>query len=262
MSQRNESLEDIAKELRESYEYCIVFVGDSITEGARATSAEETYVAHVARGLAREYPKRRVIRYDGIRHPTEDGHLLPLLTYGDPIEVQGGEGGTLTVVRSGIGGNTVRRLLNRTGDFIGKEFGGRRADLFILNLGINDALKSDPRKYVTSAVYGEHLNTLLDEMERGAAGTDIILMTPTYNDDGTSQKSHLAPYVDRMRAIAEERRIPLIDLHRAWMDHLTVGGENYGQGAWLSGVVGDLCHPSDTGHEAIARLVLENLKLK
>lgn len=260
MSQRSETLEEIAKKLEASREYCLFFVGDSITEGAGATSAEETYVAHVARGLAREYPKKRVVRYDGIRRATEDSPLLPLLTYGEPIEVQAGEGGAITVVRSGIGGNTVRRLLNRKSDFIGKELGGRRADLFLINVGINDALRSDSRKYVPSTVYGEHLSLLLDELERGTEGADVILMTPTYNDDGTSRESCLAPYADRMRAIASARQIPLIDLHGAWMDHLTVGGEAYGQGAWLTGITGDFCHPSDIGHAAIARLVLEKLK--
>ena len=57
----------------------------------------------------------------------------------------------------------------------------------------------------------------------------------------------------------EKYGIPVIDLHHTWMEHLNVGGENYGQGDWLCGVEGDSCHPSDKGHEEIAKNIISVL---
>ena len=123
-------------------------------------------------------------------------------------------------------------------------------------VGINDALRQDPRKYVTPDVFSSDLNELIDSIEGGAPSADIILMTPTYNDTGESAESHLLPYANAMRRISAERKIPLIDQHRLWMEHLTVGGENSGQGDWLCGAVGDHCHPADVGHAVIANEML------
>ena len=75
--------------------------------------------------------------------------------------------------------------------------------------------------------------------------------------EGTRASSDETTYV---AYVAEARQIPLIDLHKAWMDHLVIGTENYGQQDWLSGVVGDSCHPSDIGHKAIAQTILDSLK--
>lgn len=257
---RNTSIRSIVEHLETSNDFTIFFVGDSLTEGFRATSDGNTYVAKVAQGLALRYPDKRMIRYDGKRHSSKDAELLPLFTYGDPIEIQNGSNGTVTVVRSGVGGNTVQRMLDRKNDFIGYELDGRKSDLFFINVGINDALITDPRKYVTSADFDKNLNLLLDEIEIGAPYADIILMTPTFNDLGDTPYSHLEPYADVMRSVAAKRSIPLIDLHKVWMDHLTVGGENFGQGDWLSGVKNDACHPSDAGHAAIAQAILDSLK--
>ncbi|MBP3437133.1 MAG: SGNH/GDSL hydrolase family protein [Clostridia bacterium] len=258
---RNQTIKEIVGRVSASEHYTIFIVGDSITEGARATSDEATYTAVFARGLAERFKKedRRVLRYDGKRHPTPNAELLPLLSYGEPVCVQEGTRGVLTVVRSGIGGNTIQRMLNRKNDFIGKEINGRAADLYIIMVGINDALSCDASKFVTPEGFRQNLDKLLDELEGGNPQADVILMTPTYNDTGKRPASHLEPYATEMQAAAKERFIPVIDQHRLWMEHLVVDGENYGQGDWLSGVTGDSCHPSDKGHEAIAKEMLRCL---
>lgn len=256
---RNTTVQSIVERMRDAEQYTVFVVGDSITEGARATDDEHTYTAVFARGLAERLPNRRVIRYDGKRYPTKDAELLPLMTYGDPIVIRQGGDKTLTVVRSGIGGNTVQRMLNRRDDFIGREVGGRCADLYIVMVGINDALRSDASKFVSPEVFASNLNRLLDWLEQGNPAADLILMTPTYNDRGLEPSSHLTPYADAMRATAARRQIPVVDQHRLWMAHLTVGANNYGQGDWLSGVEGDSCHPSNLGHEIIANELLRCL---
>lgn len=255
---RSTTMSELVARMRASEKYTIFMLGDSITEGARAKSAEATYTAVFTRGLAERFPGRRVTRYDGKRHPTKDAELLPLCTYGEPITVQEGEG-ELCVVRCGIGGNTVRRMLNRRADFIGKEINGREADLYIIMVGINDALAKDPSKYVVPEVFRAHLEELLGEIATGNPSADVILMTPTYNDAGIEPISRLDPYAAQMQEAAAQRGLPVIDQHKLWMEHLCIGGEGYGQGEWLSGVEGDKCHPGDCGHAVIAGEMLRCL---
>ena len=251
----------IAKRIDEAQELTVFVVGDSITEGFRATSPNNNYTAVFAKGLAERYADCDcyVERYDGKRHPTPDAETLPLLRYDGPFVVREGSGKRITVVKSGIGGNTVKRMLNRVDDFIGKEFGGKVADIYFVMAGINDALKNNPAKYVTVDVFGEHLETLIGAMKNGTPDSDIVFMTPTYNDRGETAVSHLEPYSDKMKEVAERYGIPVIDQHALWMAHLKPGADGCGQGDWLAG---DACHPSDIGHKAIAeemlRAIFEN----
>jgi lysophospholipase L1-like esterase len=247
----NSMMQEIVTKMTEAQKYTVFVVGDSITAGFNATDSEHTYTACFARGLAAHFPERRVSRYDGIWYPTKDHALRPLKSYEGPITVQEGTR-QLTVVRSGIGGNTVRRMLDRKEDFIGKELGGSTADLYIIMVGINDALSNDPTKFVEPEIFEAHLHELLNDIEQGNPMADVILMTATYNDEKIETASCLEPYVERMRSVAETRELPLIDQHRVWMEHYRADAPNYGQGDWLSGVDGDFCHPSDRGHRAIA----------
>jgi hypothetical protein len=116
----NSMMQEIVTKMTEAQKYTVFVVGDSITAGFNATDSEHTYTACFARGLAAHFPERRVSRYDGIWYPTKDHALRPLKSYEGPITVQEGTR-QLTVVRSGIGGNTVRRMLDRKEDFIGKD---------------------------------------------------------------------------------------------------------------------------------------------
>ena len=117
-------IRDVKERIDNSKDFTIFFVGDSITEGARASSAEKTYVACFTRELAKIYADRKIVRFDGKRHPIDNGEVMPLKSYGEGVYVQNGDNGSITVVRSGIGGNTVQRMINRKDDFICREVGG------------------------------------------------------------------------------------------------------------------------------------------
>ena len=252
------SIKEIVKRIENSDHYTVFVVGDSITEGDRASSSETNFVACFTRGLSERFPERRVVRYDGKRPEAADSSILPLSHYEGPSTVSEGDQ-SIVVVKSGVGGNSVRRVLDRRGDFIGKKVEGHVADLYIIMLGINDSMTNRPQKYVTPEVFEENYRELLLSIETGNPDADILLMTPTYDDEGKTATSRLEPYVDRVKKIVMDKNIPLVDQHRVWMDHLTVGGDIYGQGDWLSGVEGDCCHPSDIGHRAIADELLRSL---
>ena len=239
-------LAKIAKNIAESEEYLIFSIGDSLTEGQGASNAKEKdYTAMFAKKLGEVLPQKDITRVDGVRNTDATAILYP--KRGWPIQKGTGKG-EITVVRCGIGGNTVKRIIARSSDFIGKEINGQMGNLFIICSGINDSSSGNAQKYAPPRTYKEQLGTLVDMIYATHPEADIILMTPTYAGDGTS----LNPYATVMTQLAKERSIALIDLHKLWMDHKIAGAENYGQGDWLNSGTNDSCHPSDIGHEAIA----------
>ena len=92
-------MQRIAKRIDEAQELTVFVVGDSITEGSRATSPDNNYIAVFAKCLAERYADCdcRVERYDGKRHPTPDAETLPLLRYDGPFTVREGDGKKITV---------------------------------------------------------------------------------------------------------------------------------------------------------------------
>ncbi len=249
---RSTSVKEIVKKMTEAEEYLILMLGDSITQGCGASSPETNYVAEFTRLMAKKFPNRTLLRYDG-RVVSEQ---LPLDGYSDAVSVQSGTDKKLTVVRCGVGGNTVRRLLNRRDDYAGREFDGRVGDLFFIMLGINDSLIKTPEKYVTPEQYKKDLCELLDLLATTNPEADAVLMTPTYYHDGSAPTSYLDLYAEQMIEVAKEQRLPLIDLHRMWMDHMVIGGAGNGQGDWLPH---DKCHPGDKGHAVLAEEILRAL---
>lgn len=221
----------------------IVAVGDSITWGLNHCSPEETFCAELARRFAKQFPDISVFRYDGIA----TSGSKPIEYYEGPVKVSCNGEQTLTVVRSGIGGNTVKKGLARSDDYTGTFITGEEPDVFLLMFGINDALFEDKNKYVTPDVYYSDLREMYNLIKRKNPKSRIVFMTPTYNDTGASLKSCLDPYSDKMKQLAQETDSFLIDTHKLWMEHCQLNSENYGQRDWLSGVEGDACHFSPVG---------------
>lgn len=246
---------NISDRINNGENYLIIAVGDSITWGLNHCSEEETYCAELARLFAKSMPESNVVRYDGIVKEARK----PLECYSDPVEVQRGGKATLTLVKSGVGGDTVQRAINRFEDYSGKFINGEMPDLFLLMFGINDALASDPDKFVSPDIFYLHYSKLCDMLKNSNPTAEIVLMTPTYNDNGTSTQSCLDPYVRKVIKLAEENGFKYIDLHKAWMEHLIVGSNNYGQRDWLSGAEGDSCHFSKKGAKDAAEYIFSNL---
>lgn len=246
----------IREKLNNNENVLITAIGDSITFGVIHCNPEETYCAELARLFAAFFPETTVLRYDGI--PTDEAK--PLSYYEGPFVIQDGEKGKITVVRCGVGGDTVRRIIKRSDDFTGNFITGEMPDYFLIMLGINDALKNDPQKYIIPEKFYSDLEELFEILENENSHTQVILMTPTYNDLGESHNSHLEPYCNMMKKIADEKSCKLIDTHSLWMEHLVVGAYNYGQQEWLGNKKGDSCHFSPTGSIKTAEFIFNNLK--
>ena len=241
-------LAKIAEKMKNDPNYVMFIIGDSLTQGSGASDPVRLdYTAKFAEKLADKFPEKSVYRVDGQPRGDYLGIQYPHSTKYFPVQRSGSE--KITVVRCGIGGNTVQKIIDRSSDFIGKEIGGEMGDLFIIMSGINDydSGSYDLSKYASPPKYKANLNTLVAKIREGHPDSDIILITPTtVGKDGKG----LDIYAQQVIDVGASQGIAVIDQHKLWMEHYDESAPNYGQGDWLKD--GDSCHPTDVGHEAIA----------
>ena len=236
----------IFQKINNSDNFTFDFVGDSVTHGLNHCTADETYVAKFAKFISEKYNDRAVLRYDGVAlHECE-----PIKSFEGPITISKGGERTITVIRNGVGGDSVRRAINRIENFTGVLANNERPDVTFLMFGINDALTSNPTKYVTPDVYIENYKELIGKIKNSNPETDIFILAPTTNGD--SVYNH---YV-KLCEFVKENDLPFIDTHKLWLDHYDATAENYGQGDWLVGN-GDACHPTPLAAEITAKFIFD-----
>lgn len=217
------------------------FCGDSITFGLTHCTPEETYVAELARLLAEANPDRRVVRIDGNR----PSGVLRVQEY-EKILVSNGTEGTLTLVRNGVGGETVERAYERIDQLSGILANGREPSCTVLMYGINDASKKHPEKYVLPVVFKWQYRRLLRELKRRNPQVRLILMTPTVSEPS------LGEYAQAVRELAQEEGLLCVDLHGFWAEHATE--------AWLNPP--DICHPTPVAAKAMAQYIFSIINKK
>ena len=98
---------------------------------------------------------------------------------------------------------------------------------------------------------------LCDLLKENNPTAEIVLMTPTYNDQGIDTHSCLDAYSNMVIQLANDKGFKYIDLHKLWMEHLIVGSDNCGQRDRLSSCTGDACLFSKKGAEATAQFFSE-----
>ena len=228
----------------------IEFVGDSITQGMNYCHAEETYAAKFAYLIAQKFENYSVSRYDGII----SDEFSPMKCFDGPILVSYKENqAIIDIIKNGIGGNTVQRAMNRIDDFTGILANGKAPDVIFMMFGINDALKSDPKKYVTAEQFKTNYKALLDEVKKRNPDAFIIMLGATTNDQS------IEAHCEKSKELAEEENIPYIDLHKLWSDHFDAKADRFGHGDWLCN---DACHPTPKSAYIMAQKILDEfLKL-
>jgi lysophospholipase L1-like esterase len=101
--------------------------------------------------------------------------------------------------------------------------------------------------------------------EARAAGAKAVLVTSLvrrlYNEDGTIRTTQ-TPYVEAVRALAAEKRVPLVDLHAITL----ADAEHAGDEVWADlsprddkGEV-DRTHLNGKGSDVVARLLVDALR--
>ena len=227
--------------------FTITFVGDSITWGLNHCTAEETYVACFAREVAHKFLGAKVIRYDGIVEEPQG-----LVGY-EPVTVQEGTEGTIHIIRSGVGGNTVARAMARKQTFTGILPSKTRSDYILTMFGINDALYADPEKYVSAEVFKENYRKLLKLLKEDAPDAKIVVMTATTNDQSIEE------HVKLTYELVNEENVGLIDMYALWQQQYDHEKEHFGYGDWLSDVSTDACHPTPKSAKIMGEKIFREL---
>jgi lysophospholipase L1-like esterase len=131
---------------------------------------------------------------------------------------------------------------------------GNPADLVIFNAGVNDANAS-----VASETYAENVERCLKTIRNGNSACDILMVRPHIGANDATTPFYATLY-SRQRTLAETYGAALIDFHR-----LGRNSYNYwnGLGYFSDGTSGaagsDPIHPSNDGHQFIARRVLHRV---
>jgi pectinesterase len=140
----------------------------------------------------------------------------------------------------------------------------KRGDYYLIQFGHNDEPGKGPeRETDPKTTYRANLVRYVDE-SRAIGGKPILvtsLVRRLYNEDGTIRTTQ-TPYVEVVRELAAEKRVPLVDLHAI----TKADAEHAGDDVWADlsprddkGQV-DRTHLNGKGSEVVARLLIERLR--
>ncbi len=171
------------------------------------------------------------------------------------------------VVNQGVGGNKTTDAVQR----FESDVRAFHPDVVVFLFGLNDSAVDVWRKATEPRVPLETYRKNLTGMVRTlkADGVKVILATPQpmfwveklkelyagppYNEespydaaDPLGFNATLGDYVQAAREIAEQEKVPLVDIHQQFMDYHAVEGQQ------LSDLLLDGMHPNDKGHRMIA----------
>lgn len=181
-----------------------------------------------------------------------------------------GAGSPVQIVNSGVGGNTTRNGLAR----FERDVVRHRPDVVIIQFGINDSavdvwrVPPATESRIKLDEYANNLREMIRTLKD--SGTHVILMTPNplrwttklkdlYGKppyDPTDQDGFnvtLQPYVNRVRQLAREECVKLIDVDRAFHEF----GKRDGQ--TIDDLLLDGMHPNAAGHQLIAKMLTKEL---
>lgn len=142
----------------------------------------------------------------------------------------------------------------------------QKPDFVLIQFGHNDQPGKGPDRETTpNTTYREYLIQYVDQARE--AGAQPILVTSMVRRIFTPEgkiDSNLAPYVEAMKAVAAEKKVPLIDLHRRSLELVEQLGPE--KSATLGPPHPELpgrmdgTHLSAVGAAAIAPLVVDELR--
>jgi lysophospholipase L1-like esterase len=137
----------------------------------------------------------------------------------------------------------------------------------LIQFGHNDQPGKGPeRETDPRTTYRDNLRRYIDEAR--AAGVEPILVTSlvrrVFEKEGGKLRRDLEPYAEAARAVAEERKVPVVDLHarsKALIEQLgSEKAREFGPPHPKDASAVDKTHLSDAGAKAIAPLIAEDLR--
>jgi lysophospholipase L1-like esterase len=148
------------------------------------------------------------------------------------------------------GGHKVTNLLAR----VDKDVIAKKPTIVVIQIGVNDAGAG-----VTPEMFKAQLEELIDKLQKG--GAQVILCSCTcrvegYNaTDATDKK--LDALADVARTITKEKKLPLNDLRKAFIDYWKVNNPDNKRNGVLTY---DGNHWNETGHKFVAEQMLKKFK--
>lgn len=160
-------------------------------------------------------------------------------------------GSNVDVFNAGIGGERTDQAIKRLASII-----SRKPVLVTIMYGTNDSYvdqgKTDSR--LSQAEYRANLEKLVDEL-RAAGITPVLMTEPRWgrkagkNGAGEHPNVRLEKYMEACRAVAADKKVPLVDHFRIWSEHEAKGVDI---GGWTT----DQCHPNPAGHQVLAEAIV------
>ena len=191
----------------------VVFLGDSITQ---AGAGPHGYVTLVRESLAKGRPDLKV-----------------------------------EIIGAGISGNKVPDLEKR----LDKDVLDKKPSLVVIYIGINDVWHSQNGRGTPKDVYEAGLKSLIQRVHDG--GARVLLCTPSVIGEKTDGSNKLDKMLDEYcgvsRSVAQETKTPLVDLRKAFLDHLKHHNSAQAEKGILTT---DGVHLNDAGNQFVAAQIL------
>lgn len=151
----------------------------------------------------------------------------------------------LEMVNAGISGHTTGDALAR----IEKDVLAKKPDLVVIMFGMNDVAR------VGIDDYEKNLRTITRQcLDAGAA---VMLCTPnSVYENPTRPNVKLASYSERVRTVARDFNIPLVDFFKDWSEL-----HQQDPRAWML-LMSETIHPNLNGHKRFAELITRSLSGK
>lgn len=174
-------------------------------------------------------------------HFTRGGKQWPELLHSALKDAAGTQ--TLMLANAGVSGDSVVEALARFDHDVARV----RPDLTIVCLGSNDANRLD------DAAFDAGLGTLVDRLL--ALGGQVLLRTPTPVWERKPSRiwpgdDRLRAKVERIRALADARGLPLVDTYALWLEAEREAGLR------IADIMADEVHTDALGHRLVFRQLL------
>ncbi len=146
------------------------------------------------------------------------------------------------VINTAISGNTIRDLLNEYDQRV-ERF---HPDLVFLMIGMNDC--STTRGISVEEFEGK-LQELCARFEKSGALSVLQTTCPILPNTSPDRAPHFDSYMDRVRSVAKNRNLPLVDHTRVWREQ-----------AWKHYfLMNNEFHPNHFGHVLFAQTIFRDL---